>query len=53
MLGIGKGLLSGYKPRRTLVFCAGGGGMGHMDCKYDWSTGAWQQVSVHRSGPER
>lgn len=48
MLGIGKGLLkSGYRPQKTLVFCAlAAEEWGISDSKYDWSTGAWQQVST-------
>lgn len=46
MLGIGAALLKiGYKPKKTLVFCAmAAEEWGITDSKYDWSTGAWQQV---------
>lgn len=48
MLGIGRALLgSGYHPRKTIVFCAmAAEEWGVTDSKYDWSTGAWQQVSA-------
>ncbi len=46
MLGIGAALIKiGYKPKKTLVFCAmAAEEWGITDSKYDWSTGAWQQV---------
>lgn len=46
MLGIAKGLLSsGYRPENTLVFCAmAAEEWGVCDSKYDWSTGAYEQV---------
>lgn len=46
MLGIGEALVKiGYKPKKTLVFCAmAAEEWGIIDSKYDWSTGAWQQV---------
>lgn len=50
MLGIGRALVrSGYRPQKTIVFCAmAAEEWGITDSKYDWSTGAWQQVSrVH------
>lgn len=48
MLGIGRALIqSGYRPEKTIVFCAmAAEEWGMADSKYDWSTGAWQQVSV-------
>lgn len=48
MLGIGRALLkSGYQPEKTVVFCAmAAEEWGMADSKYDWSTGAWQQVSA-------
>lgn len=48
MLGIGRALLkSGYRPDKTIVFCAmAAEEWGMADSKYDWSTGAWQQVSA-------
>ncbi len=50
MLGIGKALIkSGYQPKRTIVFCAmAAEEWGISDSKYDWSTGAWQQVFLVR-----
>ena len=47
MLGIGRALVkSGYRPRKTLVFCAmAAEEWGITDSKYDWSTGAWQQAA--------
>lgn len=50
MLGIGRALVkSGYRPEKTIVFCAmAAEEWGITDSKYDWSTGAWQQVfKVH------
>ena len=46
MLGIARALLKiGYRPRKTLVFCAmAAEEWGIVNSKYDWSTGAWQQV---------
>lgn len=46
MLGIARALLEiGYRPRKTLVFCAmAAEEWGIVNSKYDWSTGAWQQV---------
>ncbi len=46
MLGIAKTLISiGYRPRKTLVFCAlAAEEWGIADSKYDWSTGAYQEV---------
>lgn len=54
MLGIARALiLSGYRPQKTLVFCAmAAEEWGISDSKYDWSTGAYQQVfSVHPDWP--
>ena len=52
MLGIAKTLLAiGYRPRKTLVFCAlAAEEWGIADSKYDWSTGAYQEV--FRTRPE-
>lgn len=50
MLGIAKGLIqSGYQPRNTIVFCAmAAEEWGVVDSKYDWSTGAYEEVfTVH------
>lgn len=50
MLGIAKAMLkSGYRPRRTIVFCAmAAEEWGVVNSKYDWSTGAYEQVfSAH------
>lgn len=46
MLGIARALVqSGCRPRRTLVFCAmAAEEWGVSDCKYDWSTGAYNQI---------
>lgn len=46
MLGIARALVqSGYQPRRTLLFCAmAAEEWGVSDCKYDWSTGAYNQI---------
>lgn len=46
MLGIAKGLLeSGYKPKNTILFCAlAAEEWGVVDSKYDWSSGAYEQV---------
>ncbi|MDD5936172.1 MAG: M28 family peptidase [Clostridiales bacterium] len=46
MLSIAKSLLeSGYKPQKTLVFCAmAAEEWGITNSKFDWSTGAYQQV---------
>ncbi|MDO4329319.1 MAG: M28 family peptidase [Lachnospiraceae bacterium] len=46
MLGIARALLrSGYRPRKTIVFCAmAAEEWGISNSKYDWSTGAYQQV---------
>lgn len=46
IFGIAKALLeSGYHPKHTLVFCAlAAEEWGVCDSKYDWSTGAWNQV---------
>ena len=45
-IGIAKALLeSGYRPRHTIVICAlAAEEWGVCDSKYDWSTGAWNQV---------
>ncbi len=50
MLGIARAFRkTGYRPRRTLVFCAmAAEEWGVVDSKYDWSTGAYEQVfTVH------
>ena len=46
MLGIARALTKGgYKPAHTLVFCAmAAEEWGIIDSKYDWSTGAYNQV---------
>lgn len=46
MLGIARALLeSGFRPRKTLVFCAmAAEEWGIADSKYDWSVGAYRQV---------
>ena len=46
MLGIARALIKGgYKPAHTLVFCAmAAEEWGIIDSKYDWSTGAYNQV---------
>ncbi len=46
MLGIARALIgSGYRPRKTIVFCAmAAEEWGISNSKYDWSTGAYQQV---------
>lgn len=46
MLGIAKALLdTGYRPRKTLCFCAmAAEEWGVVNSKYDWSTGAYEQV---------
>lgn len=46
MLGIAKGILdSGYQPEKTLVFCAmAAEEWGTSDTRYDWSTGAYNQI---------
>ena len=46
MLGIARALIKGgYKPAYTLVFCAmAAEEWGIIDSKYDWSTGAYNQV---------
>ena len=46
MFGIAKALIdSGYKPKKTLVFAAlAAEEWGIVNSKYDWSTGAYQQV---------
>lgn len=50
LLGIAKALLAiGYKPRKTLVFCAmAAEEWGVANSKYDWSTGAYEQVFTAR-----
>lgn len=50
MLGIAKSVIdSGYKPEKTLVFCAmAAEEWGKINTRYDWSTGAYNQVfKVH------
>ena len=46
MLGIAKALVdSGYQPEKTLVFCAmAAEEWGVSDTRYDWSTGAYNQI---------
>ncbi len=46
MLGLARTVLtSGYKPRRTLVFCAmAAEEWGAVNTRYDWSVGAYNQV---------
>lgn len=46
MLGIAKAILkTGYKPNKTLVFCAlAAEEWGVVNSKYDWSAGAYEQV---------
>lgn len=50
MLGIARAVLqSGYKPRKTLIFCAmAAEEWGVVNSKYDWSTGAYEQVFTAR-----
>lgn len=50
ILGIARALIqSGYQPRNTIVFCAmAAEEWGVVDSKYDWSTGAYEEVfTVH------
>lgn len=50
LLGIARALIrSGIKPERTLVFCAmAAEEWGVADSRYDWSTGAYEEVfTVH------
>ncbi len=46
MLGIAKGIIdSGYQPEKTLVFCAmAAEEWGMTNTRYDWSTGAYNQI---------
>ena len=46
MLAIAKALIdSGYKPQKTIVFCAmGAEEWGVSNTRYDWSTGAYNQI---------
>lgn len=46
MMGIAKGLIdSGYQPEKTLVFCAmAAEEWGVSNTRYDWSTGAYNQI---------
>lgn len=46
MMGIAKGLIdSGYQPEKTLVFCAmAAEEWGVSDTRYDWSTGAYNEI---------
>ena len=46
MFGIARALLiSGYRPKYNLVFCAmAAEEWGVANSKYDWSTGAYEQV---------
>ncbi len=50
MLGIAKAFLkAGYRPRKTLTFCAlAAEEWGVVNSKYDWSTGAYEQVFTAR-----
>ena len=50
MLGIARALVqSGYQPRYNLVFCAmAAEEWGVVNSKYDWSTGAYEQVFTAR-----
>ena len=52
MFGIARTLLEiGYKPEKTIVFCCmAAEEWGIENSKYDWSTGAWQQVFKVRPG---
>ena len=46
MFGIARGIIdSGYQPEKTLVFCAmAAEEWGVSDTRYDWSTGAYNQI---------
>jgi len=46
MMGIAKGIIdSGYEPQKTLVFCAmAAEEWGTVNTRYDWSTGAYNQI---------
>ncbi len=46
MLGMARALkMAGYQPRKTLVFCAlAAEEWGVIDSRYDWSTGAYNQI---------
>ena len=46
MFGIAKGIIdSGYQPEKTLVFCAmAAEEWGVSNTRYDWSTGAYNQI---------
>lgn len=46
MMGIAKGIIdSGYQPEKTLVFCAmAAEEWGVSNSRYDWSTGAYNQI---------
>lgn len=46
MFGIARGIIdSGYRPEKTLVFCAmAAEEWGVSDTRYDWSTGAYNQI---------
>lgn len=46
MFGIAKGIIdSGYQPEKTLAFCAmAAEEWGVSDTRYDWSTGAYNQI---------
>lgn len=50
MLGIAGAILkTGYKPNKTLVFCAlAAEEWGVVNSKYDWSSGAYEQVFTAR-----
>ncbi len=50
MMGVAKGLIdSGYKPEKTIIFNAlAAEEWGASDTRYDWSTGAYNQVfNIH------
>lgn len=46
MMGIAKAIVeSGYQPQKTLVFCAmAAEEWGVVNTRYDWSTGAYNQI---------
>ena len=50
MFGIARAILkTGYKPNKTLVFCAlAAEEWGVVNSKYDWSAGAYEQVFTAR-----
>lgn len=55
MMGIAKGLIdSGYQPEKTLVFCAmAAEEWGVSNTRYDWSTGAYNQILPRPSRMDR